>query len=59
MTAFMTEQQAAAGCPLGRAGDEQDIAGHVLFMAGRAGAFVNGAVQLADGGRLGMFSATY
>ncbi|EIN12302.1 NAD(P)-binding protein [Punctularia strigosozonata HHB-11173 SS5] len=59
MTAFMTPAQVAAGCPMGRAGDLQDMAGLVLFMAGRAGAYVNGSVQLTDGGRLGMFSATY
>jgi NAD(P)-dependent dehydrogenase (short-subunit alcohol dehydrogenase family) len=45
--------------PLGRYGTPEDIGGLVLFLASRAGAYVNGAVHLTDGGRLGLFASTY
>ena len=43
--------------PLQRMGDEQDMAGTVLFFASRAGAYCNGVVTTVDGGRLGNFPA--
>ncbi|TDL24125.1 NAD-P-binding protein [Rickenella mellea] len=45
--------------PLQRLGDEQDMAGLVLFLASRAGAYINGGVHITDGGRLGLFSSTF
>lgn len=44
--------------PLKRMGDEQDMAGTLLYLASRAGAYCNGAVILLDGGRLGTFPST-
>lgn len=36
--------------PLGRIGTPEDVAGTCLFLAGRAGAYVNGATVALDGG---------
>lgn len=44
--------------PLGRMGDEQDMAGQILYLASRAGAYLNGNTILVDGGRLGNFPST-
>ncbi len=51
------ERQIAGGLtvpvhlPLGRVGEPRDIAGAVIFLASRAGAFVSGETILVDGGR--------
>ncbi|KAH7386629.1 hypothetical protein DE146DRAFT_176791 [Phaeosphaeria sp. MPI-PUGE-AT-0046c] len=45
--------------PAGRIGNEGDIAGAVLYMASRAGAYLNGSVLVVDGGRLGILPSTY
>ncbi|KAK2599385.1 hypothetical protein N8I77_011143 [Diaporthe amygdali] len=45
--------------PLGRMGDSQDMAGTVLYLVSRAGAYLNGNVTVIDGGRLGTFPSTY
>lgn len=45
--------------PAGHKGDFDDIAGVVLYLVGRAGAYVDGNVQVADGGRLSIFPASY
>jgi NAD(P)-dependent dehydrogenase (short-subunit alcohol dehydrogenase family) len=45
--------------PAGRTGREEDIAGAVLWMAGRGGGYLNGSVVVVDGGRLGMLASTY
>jgi NAD(P)-dependent dehydrogenase (short-subunit alcohol dehydrogenase family) len=45
--------------PLSRVGDESDMAGTVLYLASRAGAYCNGAVIVSDGGRLGLFPTTF
>ncbi|KAK5046463.1 hypothetical protein LTR84_008266 [Exophiala bonariae] len=39
--------------PGGRFGDELDMAGAILFLASRAGGYINGEILLADGGKLG------
>ncbi len=41
--------------PLGRMGDERDMAGQILYLASRAGAYCNGNTILVDGGRIGTF----
>jgi len=45
--------------PAERAGSEEDIGGLTLYMASRAGAFLNGSVMLVDGGKLATMPATY
>jgi NAD(P)-dependent dehydrogenase (short-subunit alcohol dehydrogenase family) len=45
--------------PEERAGDEQDMAGAVLFLVSRAGAYINGNVLVTDGGRLSILPSTY
>ncbi|CAK7212876.1 hypothetical protein SCUCBS95973_001609 [Sporothrix curviconia] len=45
--------------PVGRAGTEDDVAGVILHMVSRAGAFLNGSVILADGGRTSITPAAY
>ena len=55
MTAFATgtDEQAAAvgrGVPLGRIGSPDDIAGAALFLCGRGGAYITGAILPIDGG---------
>ena len=36
--------------PLGRIGSAEDIAGATLYLCGRAGAYVSGAILPLDGG---------
>ena len=55
MTAFATgtDDQAARigkGVPLGRIGRPDDIAGATLFLCGRGGAYITGAILPIDGG---------
>lgn len=55
MTAFATgsEEKAAkvgAGVPLGRIGSPDDIAGAALYLCGKGGAYVTGAILPLDGG---------
>ncbi|KAI0967390.1 hypothetical protein F4678DRAFT_446540 [Xylaria arbuscula] len=45
--------------PEQRAGDTEDIAGAILFLASKAGAFINGNVLVTDGGRLGVIPSSY
>jgi NAD(P)-dependent dehydrogenase (short-subunit alcohol dehydrogenase family) len=37
----------------------QEMAGAILFLASRSGAYVNGAVWLVDGGRVGSVASSY
>jgi len=39
-------------CPLGRFGDSEDMAGVAIYLASRAGAYVNGEVIRVDGGTI-------
>ncbi|KAI0192872.1 hypothetical protein EV127DRAFT_25712 [Xylaria flabelliformis] len=45
--------------PAERSGSEEDFAGAILFLASRAGAYINGECLLSDGGRLAQLPATY
>ncbi|MBX7159913.1 MAG: SDR family oxidoreductase [Acidimicrobiia bacterium] len=40
----------AAGCPMGRIGTPEDMAGVAIYLASRAGAWVTGDVIVVDGG---------
>ncbi len=44
------EEQLVANCPLQRTGVPGDMAGVAIYLASRAGAYVNGAVITVDGG---------
>ncbi|KAK9460099.1 uncharacterized protein V1516DRAFT_678958 [Lipomyces oligophaga] len=45
--------------PLGRAGDDEEMAGTILYLASKAGAYCNGSVMVTDGGRMCSFPSTY
>ncbi|KAI1176525.1 hypothetical protein F4777DRAFT_546645 [Nemania sp. FL0916] len=45
--------------PLGKAGDEEDMAAAILFLAGSGGKYLNGNVIVTDGGRTGICPAVY
>lgn len=45
--------------PAGTPGLFSDMAGLILFMVGKSGAYHNGNVQVIDGGRLSVMPATY
>ena len=45
--------------PLERVGKPEDMAGAILFLTSRAGAYLNGNVIITDGGRLSVTPATY
>jgi 2-deoxy-D-gluconate 3-dehydrogenase len=46
------ESQMIARFPLGRAGEPDDVAKVVLFLASRASDYMTGSLVLADGGNL-------
>ncbi|SMQ48063.1 unnamed protein product [Zymoseptoria tritici ST99CH_1A5] len=46
-------------CPSLRTGSEEDFAGTFLYMASRAGAYLNGETLVTDGGRLAQMPAVY
>ncbi|KAI1469071.1 NAD(P)-binding protein [Daldinia caldariorum] len=45
--------------PEERLGDPEDIAGTILFLVSKAGAYINGNVLVTDGGRLGVMPSAY
>ncbi|KAF2753665.1 short chain dehydrogenase/reductase [Pseudovirgaria hyperparasitica] len=49
----------AKTCPLERTGTEEDIAGTAMWLMSPAGSYMNGSIQLIDGGRVGGQPATY
>ena len=53
MTRWLLEQHKQnieASCPLGRIGEPADMAGVAIYLASRAGAYINGVVIPVDGG---------
>ncbi|EPE34857.1 NAD(P)-binding Rossmann-fold containing protein [Glarea lozoyensis ATCC 20868] len=46
------KEEIVSGIPLGRIGSPEDVAGACLFLASRAGSYVNGATIALDGGSL-------
>jgi len=53
------DKPSQAQVPLERYGTAQDMGGLVMFLASKAGAYINGGVHLSDGGRLGLFASTF
>lgn len=49
----------AKNSPAERTGSEEDFAGTILFMASRAGGYLNGMTMLTDGGRVSVLPGTY
>ncbi|KAI0871346.1 short-chain dehydrogenase [Hypoxylon argillaceum] len=45
--------------PARRFGTEEEVAGSILYLAGRAGAYCNGLILNFDGGRLAVIPSTY
>lgn len=45
--------------PLLRAGNDEDMAGAIIYLASKAGAYCTGTVVVSDGGRLSIAPATY
>jgi len=45
--------------PVQRVGTEEDMAGAILFLTSRAGAYVSGNVMVIDGGRLSNLPSSY
>jgi NAD(P)-dependent dehydrogenase (short-subunit alcohol dehydrogenase family) len=45
--------------PLEKTGDEQDMAGTILYLASRSGAYLNGLILVIDGGRLTILPSSY
>ncbi|KAI0179856.1 NAD(P)-binding protein [Hypoxylon sp. FL1284] len=64
MTGFMQKRYDGQEIPKSlvpeqRFGDSKDMAGAVLYLVSRAGAYINGNVLVTDGGRLGVLPSTY
>ncbi|KAI8941451.1 hypothetical protein NX059_002672 [Plenodomus lindquistii] len=59
MTVGVQKQFGTNQIPQGRQGGLNDIAGVIMFLVGKGGAYVNGTSQLTDGGRTGVFPAVY
>ncbi|KAF2101950.1 NAD(P)-binding protein [Rhizodiscina lignyota] len=45
--------------PAGRKGNFEEMAGCILHLVGKSGAYLNGTVQITDGGRLSVFQGTF
>jgi NAD(P)-dependent dehydrogenase (short-subunit alcohol dehydrogenase family) len=45
--------------PLERVGSEEEMAGTILYLTSRAGAYCSGNVMVVDGGRLSVLPSTY
>lgn len=49
----------AAFIPMQRMGNDQDMAGTILYLISKSGAYCNGLVLVIDGGRLLKFPSLY
>lgn len=45
--------------PMQRMGTEEDMAGCILWLASKAGAYISGNVVVIDGGRISVLPSTY
>lgn len=45
--------------PQQRFGNEEEMAGTIIYMASRAGGYLNGSVLLVDGGTLSIHPCSY
>lgn len=59
MTSGIAGRYGTDQVPQGRMGNLNDISGLALFLVGKGGAYINGTTQITDGGRIGVFPATY
>ncbi|KAF1953278.1 NAD(P)-binding protein [Byssothecium circinans] len=59
MTKGKSGRYGTSEVPQGRMGGVEDVAGLFLYLVGRGGAYVNGGVQVTDGGRIGVWPAVY
>lgn len=60
MTKFVGARRVPyAYSPAERTGCEDELGGAILFLASKAGAYLNGEIMLIDGGRTSQFPATY
>jgi len=66
MTANVAKQHESTGgvmprelVPQQRMGNEEEMAGTVLYLASKAGGYCNGSVMLIDGGFLANHAGTY
>ena len=59
MTAGLPIEYSVDKIPAQRPGSFDEIAGTILYTIGKGGAYLNGNVQLIDGGRLSLFPASY
>lgn len=57
--AFISNTKLLETIPAHRFGTEEDMRGLILFLTSRAGAYLNGAVMVSDGGRLGQMPASF
>lgn len=53
------EEKTSLISPLGRVGKIENMAGCILWLASKAGEWLNGNVVVTDGGRLSVVPATY
>ncbi|KAF2661401.1 WD40 repeat-like protein [Lophiostoma macrostomum CBS 122681] len=59
MTARYEGRYGTNQVPQGRKGGINDVAGTMLFLVGKGGAYVDGQVMVSDGGRVSVFPSTY
>lgn len=59
MTTHIDGRYGTSQIPQGRMGSANDVAGLFLFLVGQGGAYINGTVQLTDGGRVAVWPSTY
>ncbi len=53
------EERATRLAPIPRLGNSEDMAGVILWLASRAGAWMSGNVVVTDGGKMSVVPSTY